>query len=253
MLLRPSAMHSRPRSLCHCKRWRRRWRPSAFAAQTWESSEPVRVRMGIHVGPSVAEGNDYTATHTLNRVARIMSASHGGQILLSREVADLVRRELPTDVTLRDVGQHRMKAMTHLEHLFQVVSPDLPAAFAPLKTLNYRPNYLPLQSTPIIGRADEVVALTTILNRSETRLVTLTDPGGTGKTRLALQVAKLRDTFHDGVYLVSLAPISDPNLVVPAIAQALLLLLDNFEQVVVAAPEVAEILVGAGNLLLRVF
>jgi predicted ATPase/class 3 adenylate cyclase len=244
----------------------------AFVAQTWETSQPIRVRMGIHVGPAVAEGNDYTTTHTLNRAARIMAAGHGGQILLSREVADLVRRDVPTDVTLHDMGQHRMKGLTHLEHLFQVVSPDLPAAFPPLKTLDYRPDNLPLQSTPVIGRASEVAALTTILSRSETRLVTLTGPGGTGKTRLALQVAAdLRNTFRDGVYLVSLAPISDPNLVAPTIAQTmdvretgarsvvenlrgylrskqLLLLLDNFEQVVAAASVVAELLAEAPGL-----
>jgi class 3 adenylate cyclase len=105
----------------------------AFATQTWETSEPLRVRMGIHVGPAVAEGNDYRTTHTLNRVARIMAAGHGGQILLSREVADVVRRELPTDVTLRDMGTHRMKGLIHLEHLFQLVTPGLPADFPPLQ------------------------------------------------------------------------------------------------------------------------
>ncbi len=244
----------------------------ALTAQNWETSEPLRVRMGVHVGPAVAEGNDYTSTHTLNRVARIMAAGHGGQILLSREVADFVRRELPTDVTLRDLGQQRMKGLMHLEHLFQVVAPDLSVAFPPLNTLDHRPDNLPLQSTTFIGRASEVAALATMLSRSETRLVTLTGPGGTGKTRLALQVAAdLRDTFRDGVCLVSLAPISDPNLVAPSIAQTLdvretggrsvvenlrgylrskqlLLLLDNFEQVVVAALMVAELLADAPGL-----
>ena len=101
----------------------------AFATQPWETSEPVRVRMGLHIGVAIAEGTDYRTTHTLNRVARIMAAGHGGQILLSREVADLVRRDLPTDVTLRDMGTHRMKGLTHLEHLFQLVAPDLPVDF----------------------------------------------------------------------------------------------------------------------------
>src|SRR6266542_875089 len=93
----------------------------ALAAHDWETSEPLRVRMGIHIGQAVAEGNDYTTSHTLNRVARIMSCGHGGQILLSVEVADLVRRDLPADVTLRDMGKQRMKGLMHLEHLFQVV------------------------------------------------------------------------------------------------------------------------------------
>jgi hypothetical protein len=96
----------------------------ALGAQAWETSAPVRVRMGVHVGSAVAEGSDYSTTHTLNRVARIMAAGHGGQILLSGEVADLVRRELPTDVTLRDLGTQRMKGLTHLERLFQVVAPE---------------------------------------------------------------------------------------------------------------------------------
>src|SRR4029453_11908993 len=99
----------------------------AFATQSWETSEPLRVRMGIHVGPAVAADNDYSTTHTLNRVARIMAAGHGGQILLSREVADLVRRDLPTDVTLREMGTHRMKGLTPWDPFFKFVAPVCPA------------------------------------------------------------------------------------------------------------------------------
>src|SRR6185295_9677050 len=124
----------------------------ALAAHDWETSEPLRVRMGIHVGTAVSEGNDYTTTYTLNRVARIMYSGHGGQILLSLEVAELVRRDLPADVSLRDMGKQRMKGLTHLEHLFQVVVPDLPAAFAPLKTLDPLRTNLPAQLTSFIGR-----------------------------------------------------------------------------------------------------
>src|SRR6266496_4032154 len=244
----------------------------AFATQTWETSEPIRVRMGVHVGPAVAEDTDYHTTHTLNRVARIMAAGHGGQILLSEEVADLVRRDLPTDVTLRDMGQHRMKGLTHLEHLFQLVAPDLPAAFPPLKTLDHHPNNLPLQPTLLIGREKESASVCALLRRADIRLVTLTGPGGTGKTRLALQTAaELVDEFKDGVWFVNLAPISDPNLVAATVAQTLgikenagrslldqlkaylrekqlLLLLDNFEQVADAAPLVGELLAATPGL-----
>jgi len=177
----------------------------ALAAHDWEISEPLRVRMGIHVGPAVAEGNDYTATHTLNRVARIMAAGHGGQILLSVEVADLVRRDLPADVTLRDMGKQRMKGLTHLEHLFQVVVPDLPAAFPPLKTLGPLRTNLPAQPTPFLGRAQELAALEALLAQPDRRLVTILGPGGMGKTRLALETGqRLLDQFWDGVWFLAL-------------------------------------------------
>jgi len=241
-----------------------------FAAQPWETSAPVRVRMGLHVGPAIAEGNDYTTTHTLNRVARIMSSGHGGQILLSVEVADVVRRDLPTDVTLRDMGKHRMKGLTQLEHLFQVAAPDLPSAFPPLKTLDLLRTNLPAQLTSFIGREQAIAEVKQSLNTS--RLVTLTGPGGTGKTRLALQAAaEVLQDFAHGAYVVNLASISDAALVVATIAQTLgvtergsrplleslkaelhdkdmLLLLDNFEQVLPAAPQLAELLAACPKL-----
>jgi predicted ATPase/class 3 adenylate cyclase len=233
----------------------------ALAAQDWETSQPLRVRIGVHVGPAAAAGNDYTTTHTLNRVARIMSFGHGGQILLSVEVADLVRRDLPTDVTLRDMGKQRMKGLTHLEHLFQVVAPDLPATFPPLMTLDTFRTNLPAQLTSFVGREQAITDVTQLLTTS--RLVTLTGPGGTGKTRLALQVAAgVLEAYSDGVWLIELAPLSDAALVPQAVATALglredasrpilatltdflsarnlLLIIDNCEHVVEACAQLA--------------
>jgi predicted ATPase/class 3 adenylate cyclase len=196
----------------------------ALVAQSWETSEPLRVRMGVHVGPAVAEGSDYTTTHTLNRVARIMAAGHGGQILLSGEVADSVRRDLPTDVIVRDMGKQRMKGLTHLEHLFQLIAPGLPADFPALKTLDHSPHNLPIQPTPFIGRAHELASLEIILTRSATRLVTLTGPGGMGKTRLALAVAERQlrsERFADGVFFVALAPVGATEHIITTLANAL--------------------------------
>ncbi len=239
----------------------------ALAAQPWETSAPIRVRMGVHVGPAVAEGNDYTTTHTLNRVARIMAAGHGGQILLSGEVADLVRRELPADVTVRDMGKQRMKGLTQQEHLFQVVAPDLPAAFPLLKTMDTFRTNLPAQLTSFVGREKEIAEIKQLL--ASHRLVTLTGPGGTGKTRLALHVAaEVLATFPDGVWLVELAPLADAALVPRAVATVLglredagrpilatltdflsarnlLLILDNCEHVVEACAHLADALLRA--------
>jgi predicted ATPase/class 3 adenylate cyclase len=238
----------------------------AVAAQSWETSTPVRVRMGVHVGSAVAEGSDYSTTHALNRVARIMAAGHGGQILLSGEVADLVRRDLPADVTLRDMGTHHMKGLTHPEHLFQVVAPDVPAVFPPLTTLDTFHTNLPVQLTRFIGREGAITEVKGLLE--STRLLTLTGSGGTGKTRLALEVGVAAlQIFVDGVWLVELAALSDGAMVADTMAAILgmpqsnqpmlavlmqylrdkrvLLLLDNCEHLIQACAEVAEALLRA--------
>jgi predicted ATPase/class 3 adenylate cyclase len=189
-----------------------------LATHTWETNSPLRVRMGLHVGPAVAQGSDYVTTHTLNRVARIMSTGHGGQILLSAEVAELMRGYLPSDVVLRDVGQHRMKGLIQLEHLFQVVVPDLPAEFPPLASLEEFPNNLPVQLTSFIGREKEMAEIKAMLNSA--RLVSLTGSGGTGKTRLSIEVGTEELTsFANGVWLIELAPLADPSQIIPAMAQ----------------------------------
>ena len=232
----------------------------------WPEGAAVRVRMGIHTGEPQRTSDGYVGLD-VHRAARIMSAGHGGQILLSQTTCNLVEQDLPDDVNLRDLGEHRLKDLGRPRRLFQLVITDLPADFPPLKTLNTSPNNLPVQPTPLIGREKELAMVGDLLPREDVRLVTLTGPGGTGKTRLGLQAAaELSDRFPSGVFFVNLASTSDPALVVTAIIETLgirenagqslmkclqeelrqkrmLLLLDNFEQVVSAAEQVAALLV----------
>jgi predicted ATPase/class 3 adenylate cyclase len=225
----------------------------------------IRVRMALHAGAAEERGGDYFGP-PVNRVARLLSAGHGGQILLSHATQELTRDDLPEGASLRDLGQRRLKDLLRPEMVFQLISPDLPSGFPPLKTLDARMNNLPAQPTSLVGREEELSEIADLLRRPEVRLLTLTGPGGTGKSRLGLQVAaELLDEFDSGVFFVALAPISDPELVTSAIAsplgvvetgerplkegletylrdKELLLLLDNFEQVLDAAPLVGELL-----------
>jgi predicted ATPase/class 3 adenylate cyclase len=243
----------------------------ALARHSWTEGMTVRVHMGLHTGEPELTPEGYVGLD-VQHAARIMSAAHGGQILLSQTTRELVEHELSAEVSLRDLGEHHLKDLQRPSHLFQVVIGDLPADFPPLKTLDTHPNNLPVQPTPLIGREQEVTAIGQLIQREEVRLVTLTGPGGVGKTRLGLQVAaELADRFADGVFFVNLAPLSDPTLVVPTIAQTLdireaagqplqqslvkslqqkelLLLLDNFEQVVSAALQVADLLAACPKL-----
>ncbi len=233
-----------------------------LAAEAWPTSAPLRVRMGVHVGQAEAHETDYATTHTLNRVARIMSTAYSGQVLLSVEVAELTRGYLPAEATLRDMGQHRMKGMTQPEHLYQVLAPDLPADFPPLQTLDAFPNNLPTQLTSFIGREKEIAEIKALLHSS--RLVTLTGSGGTGKTRLSIEVGTQElANFANGVWLIELAPLADPAQIIPALAQAfglqelpfrplanlvtdylrdkkLLLILDNCEHLIAACARLAD-------------
>jgi class 3 adenylate cyclase len=237
----------------------------ALARHSWTEGMMVRVRMGLHTGEPELTPEGYLGLD-VHHAARIMSAGHGGQVLLSQTTRDLVEHDLPTGVSLCDLGAHRLKDLEHPGHLFQLVISGLPADFPPLKTLDTHPHNLPVQPTPLIGREKEVALVQNLLCREEVRLLTLTGPAGIGKTRLGLQVAaELSDRFSNGVYFVNLAPISDPELVVPTIASTLglreaadwpllerlqahlrdkqmLLLLDNFEQVATAAPQLVELL-----------
>ncbi len=236
----------------------------ALAVEVWPTSTPLRVRMGLHVGHAIAQGDDYTTTHTLNRVSRIMSAAHGGQILLSEAVAELIRDDLAEGTILRDMGRHHLKGLTQLEHLLQVVVPDLPAHFPALNMVEGSANNLPAQLTDFIGRETEVGELIRLLNDS--RLITLTGSGGCGKTRLSLHVARrIQSEYPDGVWLVELAPLADPALIPPTLVhvlglrqdghrpnleiltdflhpKTLLLVLDNCEHLIEACAQLSEAL-----------
>jgi predicted ATPase len=237
----------------------------------WEESGPLRVRMALHTGAAEEQDGDYFGP-PVNRVARLLSAAHGGQVLLSLATQELVRDQLPTQASLRDLGEHRLKDLFRSERVFQLLAPELPPEFLPLRTLDAYRNNLPLQPTPLIGREKEVAEVCERLSRPEVRLLTLTGAGGTGKTRLGLQAAaELTEKFEEGVFFISLAAIGDAELVVPEVAGALgvkeaggqpllesleyyldekhiLLMVDNFEQVLEAAPMVTELLSAAPNL-----
>jgi predicted ATPase/class 3 adenylate cyclase len=243
----------------------------AITAEEWGEVGQLRVRMALHTGAAQSRDDDYFGP-TLNRVARVLSTGYGGQVLLSSSTFELVRDSLPTGVSLKDLGEHALKDLLRPEHIFQLTIPDLPNDFPALKSLSHHPHNLPLQPTPFLGRQQEVASVCELLSRSDVRLLTLTGPGGMGKTRLGLQVAaELTDQFADGVWFVPLAPLNDAALVVPTIMSTLsiseegtqpllvqlqaalkdrniLLLLDNFEQVDAAADAVAELLTSCPRL-----
>ena len=198
---------------------------AAIAAQRQLQKEnwgatPVSVRMGLHTGEAEKRENDYRGYLTLARVQRVMSTAHGGQILLSNTSADLIQDQLPDDVSLRDMQENLLKGWTSPEHLWQVVASDVRQDFPPLSTRNANPNNLPMQMTSFVGREQQIAEVTRSLAKS--RLVTLTGSGGTGKTRLSLQVAaEILDRFKDGVWFLELAPITDPELVPNTVADLL--------------------------------
>jgi len=188
----------------------------ALRAVAWEVPGGLLVRMALHTGTAEERDRDYFGI-TVNRVARILAAGHGGQILLSEATRVLVDQDLPTDISLRDQRQHRLKDLAHPEHIFQVVSPDLPSEFPPLLSLDTLPNNLPRQLTSFVGREQEMADVKALLGKS--LLLTLTGTGGSGKTRLAFQVAAdLVGDYPDGVWLVEFAPLSDPSLVSHSVA-----------------------------------
>ena len=242
----------------------------ALKAHAW-GELCIKSRMALHSGAAEQRDGDYYGP-AVNRAARLMAAAHGGQILLSLATEELVRGHLAADIELRDMGERRLKDLVRPERVYQVIAPDLPADFPPLKTLDARPNNLPAQTTPFIGREHAIRAIKEYLSNANVRLLTLSGVGGTGKTRLALQAAAdMVDEFEHGVFFVPLAALSDPALVLPTIARAfavretagrplqeqlqdylrdkqMLLVLDNFEQVIDAAPLVTDLLTAAPRL-----
>ena len=241
----------------------------AIAAEPWPDDGAIRVRMGLHSGEAGLAGGSLVGLD-INRAARISAVAHGGQILVSDATRALVTASLPADVTLRDLGEYRLRDLLAPERLVQVAASGLPSAFPPPRTLDAHPNNLPTQLTTFIGRQDELGEARRLLET--TRMLTLTGPGGTGKTRLSLQLATtVAEGFPDGVFFVPLEPIRDPMLVAPRIASAVgvveggarpaaelltewlgprrvLLVLDNVEQVIDAAPVVADLLRAAEGL-----
>ncbi len=237
----------------------------ALAGEGWESTGPLRVRMGIHAGEAEERDGDFFGP-AVNRTARIMASGHGGQVLLSAAAAGGVDGHLPEGSDLRDLGVHRLKDLTGPEHLFQLTHVALSADFPPLATLDLRPNNLPVQVSEFFGRESELETIRVMLEDPATRLVTLTGPGGTGKTRLGIQVgAELLDRYRDGAFFIDLSSEREPDSAFEAMLRALdladdgegaplqvlkerlrdrsmLLILDNFEQVTAAAVGVAELL-----------
>ncbi|WP_374685679.1 adenylate/guanylate cyclase domain-containing protein, partial [Promineifilum sp.] len=198
--------------------------------------EDLKVRMGLNTGEAEAREGDYHGT-ALNRAARLMSAGHGGQILLSAVTASVAESALPAGATLRDMGEHRLPGLARPERLYQVVAPSLPNAFPPLRSLGEYIVSLPTPATSFIGRDDEVRRLVGLLGDPSIRLLSLVGPGGAGKTRLAIQAAGDlarnvyradhaegalggADRFLDGIYFVPLAPLNTPESMVSAVAQA---------------------------------
>ncbi len=191
----------------------------ALAAETWPTDRPIHVRMALHTGPAEERDGDFFGP-SLNRLARLLAIGHGGQILLSESAAALARDELPAGSSLRDMGRHRLKDLDQAEAVSMLTHPALGAEFPALKSLDNLPNNLPRQLTSFVGRDRERRAVAELLR--DEALVTLVGAGGTGKTRLALQVAaEALEEFPDGVWLIELAALTDPALVPQAVASVM--------------------------------
>jgi predicted ATPase/class 3 adenylate cyclase len=191
----------------------------ALQAEDFSAIGGMRVRMALHTGTAEERDGDFFGP-AVNRVARLLSIGHGGQVLVSHTTADLLEGEMPEQNGLKDLGAHRLKDLTRPEHVYQLIAPDLPEAFPALRSLGSFPNNLPPQLTSFVGRDEEVGEIKELLK--DHRLVTLVGTGGAGKTRCAIQVgAELFDGFSDGVWLVELAPIADASLVPASVARVL--------------------------------
>ena len=231
--------------------------------EPWGETCAIKVRMGLHTGTAeILPDGKYEGYATIASTQRVMSAAHGGQTLITQTTFDLLQNELPDNITLRDMGEHRLKDLRVPLRLYQVNAPDLPQEFPPIKSLDLQPNNLPAQLTSFIGREKEIAEVIASLNSA--RLVTLTGSGGTGKTRLSIEVGtQLLPSFSNGVWMIELAPLSDESQIIPALAQAfgvqelpfnplknlvtdylrdkkLLLILDNCEHLIAACAKLAD-------------
>ena len=242
----------------------------ALAAHTFPSAAELRVRMGVHTCEAQPTAEGYVGIG-VHRAARICAAGHGGQVLVSQTTRELLEEEPLDEVALRDLGPHRLKDLTQAERIYQLLAPGLEREFPALETLEARPTNLPVQATALVGRERELRDARERLLADEVRVLTLTGAGGVGKTRLALQAAAdALEQFPAGTFFIDLSPIADSATVVPAIAgvlgvresgtqplaealgehlaeRKLLLVLDNFEHVVAAAPAVSDLLAAAAD------
>ncbi len=179
----------------------------------------IKVRMGLHTGEAESRDDDFFGP-ALNRVSRLLSTGHGGQVLISQATYELVRDSLPKGAEVRYLGEHRLRDLERPEGVYQLVHELLPIEFPALRSLSELPNNLPLQVTSFVGREKELTAVEALVRKN--RLVTFTGSGGTGKTRLSLQAAAdLLADFEDGAWLVELAPLTEPELVPQTVAAAL--------------------------------
>jgi len=221
----------------------------ALAAEEWGPIGSIRCRIGIHTGEVERRGNHYFGA-ALFRAARLMAIGHGGQVLVSDTAAAVAGDGLPDGAALQDLGQHRLKDLREPTQVFMLVHPDLEADFPALRSIDARPNNLPILSTTFVGRDADVERVAALLE--DHRLVTITGPGGIGKTRLALQVAAERLPAHaDGAFFVDLAPIADAELVASAVATALVVRAeaeDSLEESVSAHLRTRNILLVLDNL-----
>ena len=191
----------------------------------------IRVRMGIHTGEAELRDDEYHGYLTLSLVQRIMSAGHGGQVLVSGATENLLRSQLLDNASLRDLGKHEFRDVPQPVRVFQVVASNLPVEFPALRTIHSHPNNLPTQLTSFVGREKELADIQKLL--SDTHILTLIGPGGTGKTRISIQVASaLLDIYPDGLWLVELAPILDP-LLVPRVTARIMGLRDEPQRPVI--------------------
>jgi predicted ATPase/class 3 adenylate cyclase len=237
---------------------------AAAEGQRALASGPIRVRMGVFTGEPIRTEDGY-AGMDVHRAARMAAAGHGGQVLVSESSVRLVADELPGDYALLDLGEHRLKDLSAPQRIFQLAGKGLSRDFPPLRTLENRSTNLPAQPSPLVGRQSELAELIQLLRRPEVRVLTVTGPGGAGKTRLVLQTAAdLVEDFPDGAFFVPLVGATEPALVLPTIARTigvheagglssaeaaaeylrdreLLLVLDNFEHVLEAAPLVGDL------------